>query len=114
MRKSPCRSGTQLRDAIDADDGRSVHARELRRIQPLLDRGDGVAHEILARAGVNGEVVVGRAQPVHVFQIDHLDPAVAAHGNARQVGALAGQLAQQSGDRILPLAEVLPGARDNA
>ena len=86
--------GHELGDTIDADDRRSMHAKELRRIQLPFDRGDGVAHQVLARAGVNGDVVVGGAQPVHLREIDHLDPAFAPHGHARQVGPFAGQVAQ--------------------
>ena len=97
-----------------SSDGRERSAPASRRCS---SRGERVADEVLVAADVEGHVVVGRAQPVDVGEIDDLDTALGADGDPRQIGRGRGP-ARESDSSALPpslaFGDPLPCVRQRA
>src|SRR6188474_1757231 len=75
--------GDQLVNAIEAHDGRAMDADEVLRIEARAEPRDGVAHEILAAAAVQRDVVVGGADPIDVGEVDDTDAVFGTNRDSR-------------------------------
>jgi hypothetical protein len=75
----------QLAHALDVDDGGAVDAGELPRVQPRLQVGQALAHQMDLIAGVQLHVVVGRLDPVdRVGRHEHRAVSLAHHEAAHE------------------------------
>ena len=75
--------------ARDVDQGRAVHAREMPRIEPVLELAHGGAQHVGLAVGVDAHVVAGGIDPADAVQV-HAHGA-AAEGEARTFQRLTGE-----------------------
>src|SRR5262245_32887962 len=92
-----------LADAIDVHDRRAVDAREMCRIELLLEIGERQAQQMLSRSLDEQDIVARRLDGLEVFGLHENDSATIAHRESSREGRGAGA----SGASLLELTQQL-------
>src|SRR5881394_3485753 len=69
-------------DAVKVDDGRTMCAEELRRVEALLQLADAAAKHMCLSADVQVQIIAHRFDPIDFGGLDKHDPARGLHRHA--------------------------------
>ena len=92
----------QLADPVHFDNGGPVDTHKRRRIELPFELGDGASNQELARADVQGHVVVSRPNPVDLGEVDDQQPVVDSRRKAREEATLLGQSVEECRQARVP------------